>query len=106
MMMSKIFDSKRPLRGFAAGGHFDAVPFLAESDLQQLADGAFVVDDQNVSHAVPLRPLASHGCASDRRPQGGPPAARQTARGSSTVNSAPRSFSEVTEMRPLCACTI
>ncbi len=39
-----------PAGGLAVHGHFDAVAFLAKGDLQQFADGAFVVDDQNMSH--------------------------------------------------------
>ena len=39
-------------RGFAVHGHFNAVPFLAEGDLQQFANGALVIDDQNMSHTT------------------------------------------------------
>ena len=78
-------------RGFAVQGHFDAMAFLAKGNLQQFANGALVVDDQNVSH-IDLLPSRCR--------------ARQATRGRSTVNSAPLSFSENTLMRPLCACTI
>ncbi len=40
---------------FAAGGHFHFVALLAETDFEQLADRALVVDDQQLGHArLPL----------------------------------------------------
>src|SRR6266850_8346439 len=39
--------------GFHAMHHFNAVTFLAEGDLQQLADGSLVVDDENMGHFTP-----------------------------------------------------
>ena len=38
------------LRSLDVVCHLDAIPFLAESDLQQFADGAFVVHHEDVRH--------------------------------------------------------
>src|SRR6266850_2154213 len=39
--------------GFHAMYHFNAVTFLSEGDLQQLADGFLVVDNENMGHFTP-----------------------------------------------------
>src|ERR1700722_7933981 len=44
------------LRRLARLHGFDAVSVTAQSDIKHFADGAFVVADQNVSHAASLLP--------------------------------------------------
>ncbi len=39
------------LGSLSVRGNLNFVPFLAEADFQQLADGGFVVDDEKVCHA-------------------------------------------------------
>ena len=76
--------------------HFYAMTVLAKGDFEQLADGALVVHHENV-HGVLTRSLGCCFCGLHNL---------QAILGSSMTNSAPQSFSEMTVMRPLCACTI
>src|SRR4029077_2217090 len=76
--------------------HLHAMGFLAEGDLHQLADGGLVVHDQDMC-GVLTGSLSGCFCRLHDH---------QAILGSSIINSAPRSFSETTLMRPLCACTI
>src|SRR5258708_3582817 len=77
-------------------GDLDAMTFLAKGDLQEFANGTLVVDHENV-HRVLARSFGGCFCRLHNL---------QAILGSSIINSAPRSFSEMTLMRPLCACTI
>ena len=85
---------------FAVGSKLDFMPVLAETDLEKLANGAFIVDNEQVGHGP--YPFPAEEKISDR---GSKRSLRdgvreRMARGNSTMNSAPLPFSASTRMRP------
>ena len=85
---------------FAIGRKLDFMPVLAETDLEEFADGAFIVDNEQVGHGLYPLPAEDNDSARGSRRSLREGTRERMARGNSTMNSAPLPFSASTRMRP------